>query len=234
MKRPRSCGTYVVQSFTYHPFYSFLFLEPSILRTATMSGTNKPTNLQPHVLTPESWGLRPQKKSRAQIPMKVWSHMWRQYASWRHIILIKKRNVLVLEKWTMHQLSLYLSFSWRKELDQRDPGSGERCSWNMLGSWIWGEILNWYSSATFAQEFRYGIRLCGLPMLPCFVSFVPLWIRYIFANRTFPWQQGENWEASKAIGYFLSTRADRVFYHAYILFRRSTCVWIWNWHERAY
>lgn len=170
------------------------------------------------LLNPEGWGKKKKKKkkSRAQIPMKVWSHMWRQYASWRHIILIKKRNVLVLEKWTMHQLSLYLSFSWRKELDQRDPGSGERCSWNMLGSWIWGEILNWYSSATFAQEFRYGIRLCGLPMLPCFVSFVPLWIRYIFANRTFPWQQGENWEASKAIGYFLSTQIE-YFYHAYIL-----------------
>jgi hypothetical protein len=74
----------------------------------------------------------------------------------------------------MHQLSLSLSFFWRKELDQirgirvlvRDAVG---TCWD-LG--FWGEILNWYSSATFAEEFRYGIRLCGLPMLQCFASFV--------------------------------------------------------------
>jgi hypothetical protein len=41
----------------------------------------------------------------------------------------------------MHAPTLSLSiFLLEKRIgpDQRDPGSGERCSWNMLGSWILG------------------------------------------------------------------------------------------------
>lgn len=157
---------------------SLLFVSFSRAIDPTPSNNVRDKQTYQPALCPDSWILRAEdtkKKTRAQIPMKVWSHMWRQYASWRHIILIKKKEcTCVGEMDHACTNSLSLSFFWRKELDQirgirvlvRDAVG---TCWD-LG--FWGEILNWYSSATFAEEFRYGIRLCGLPMLQCFASFV--------------------------------------------------------------
>ena len=111
-----------------HPFP---FIEPLILRTQqvhTPKGTNKQTN-QP-APCPEAANQAatyrfpseqispcthknfffPVRTQNHHILRKVWCHMWRQCASNKQMVLYMidtKKNVLVMEKWTMDQLSFF-------------------------------------------------------------------------------------------------------------------------------
>ena len=84
-----------------------------------------------------------------------------------------KKNVLVMEKWTMDQLSFFFL--------EKKIGPGIWREMQLKHAWIldFGRlkyIIKLVFECKFSQGVFYGVRLCGLPML--LVLWAP-WIRYL-------------------------------------------------------